>query len=651
MGLWILQIFLIAAGIHLFLHFVRTTRGNPLIRGLFMTVVLGLAGLWGLSTALQLEELQHILQGSLGYIMILLAMVFQPELRRGIAQLGERTFAPRRGQQSNDALRRIVQASQAMATRRDGALICFERQSSLRTVIETGSSIGSRVNARLLESIFHPGAALHDGAVVISENKVLAAGCYLPLSRENALDLSLGTRHRAALGLTEETDAVVLVVSEETGHISIASGGYLQEHVPPDEVEDQLRVHLKSHAGSSGSGRQGFLKLMLLGLRKDFLWVLGSLLLATCAFLAAHATLEQTQSFTVSLVDATTTEDLTPGEGEILIVSPDPNTRVRSDDGQANHRITVSGTSKQLQELGASLSGRWEVSDPNWNGGPLDLNKIHWERKPFGLVFAWENELPPNLIVEHWVQRRVALTPLDIPIDASKVDVHYEMQREGISFDPTPSIELRGPQTVIEELLDTGAGSLQLKFEEIVLLKDDLPALVQPLRLHPDLRAKGLSIEENQGVKVSIPVLPVQRELAQPVRKDIALLCMEPARAELLNRWSLPANAQTARYTILTSGLLPLKADPNSAAYKERTSAITKFVEENLFVFVDVAQLPPRDAGRQVPVRISWRKNWWESPELFGLTGDTITGHEKLEVRLESAKELLLEPRLETEDQ
>jgi diadenylate cyclase len=650
MGLWILQIALIAACIHLFLHFVRTTRGNPLIRGLFLTVILGVAGLWGLSTALELEELQHILRGSLGYILILLAMIFQPELRRGIAQLGERTFAPRRRHQSNDALRRIVQAAQSMATRRDGALICFERESSLRTVIETGSGIGARVNARLIESIFHPGAPLHDGAVVVSQNQVVAAGCYLPLSKENALDLSLGTRHRAALGLTEETDAVVLVVSEETGFISIASGGYLQEHVQSDKIEEQLRMNLKSHAGDKQSGRQGFLKFMLLSLRKDLVWLLGSILLATGSFLAAHSSIEQVEPFIVTIIDATTTEQVTPGEREILIVAPLENMRIRSDAGDAIQRIMVSGTTKQLVALGSSLSGRWEVDDLEWDGGLLELDNIRWENKPFGLTFEWENNRAPNLIVEHWVQKRVALTLDDIPINIEGIDEHYELRRDQANFDPTPSIELRGPQPVMEDLLSKSEGSLQMRLAEIVLTAADLGPNVRTLSLHPDLIAKGLSIEENQSVRVTLPVLPVQRELAQPVRKDIALLCMEPARASLLEEWSLPANAQTARYTILTWGLLPLKADPDSAAYVERTAAIAKFVEENLFVFVDVAQLPPRLEGRQVPVRISWRKNWKESPELFGLSSDTITSYEKLEVRLESAKEILLDPRTKTED-
>ena len=213
--LWGLQILILAVGIHLFLRFVRTTRGNRLIRGLFLSVMVGVVGLWGLSRALELEELEHLLKSSTGFIVVGFVVIFQSELRRGIAQLGEHSllgFAPAA---SEDAVRAAVEAARALSTARRGALIVFERETSLQSVVETGTPLDAEMRAALLETLFHPETPLHDGAVVVRQDRVVAAGCILPLSEEALPSPTMGTRHRAGLGLAEESDAVVLVVSEE----------------------------------------------------------------------------------------------------------------------------------------------------------------------------------------------------------------------------------------------------------------------------------------------------------------------------------------------------------------------------------------------------------------------------------------------------
>ena len=637
---WGLQILILTGGIHFFLRFVRTTRGNPLIRGLFLSVLVGVVGLWGLATVLGLEELQHILESSTGFIVVGLAMIFQPELRRGIAQLGERSFSKPSAPQSSDTLREVVLASRSMASKRDGALIAFERQSSLRTVVETGSAIGARVNARLLESLFHPGGALHDGAVVIRKDRVVAAGCYLPLSNENRLDLSKGTRHRAALGLTEESDAVVVVVSEETGSISIARDGHLTSDVAPDRLEAELRTYLKSNGRTGKSTRLGFVAAVVDVIRNDFVWLAGSMLLACGMWYASYQSIREERNFLVRVVDFTSVGRRAPREAEIIILPPGENIRVRSNsEDDASFKIAVTGSRGQFDDLNGSLRGTLEIEDADWEGGVLDLSQVRWENQVIGLDYRWETSTPPQLVVERFGSKRLQLQPGHIRLDTVRVDPRFEARDEDVRYEPGPTIEVAGPADVIEQLGE----SLALELNQIVLDAGDVGEVRERIELADHLTARNLALVGEAPVAV-IPVQPVRRE-AGAVRKDVALVCLSPASEELLARWSLPANAHTARLTITTSGMIPLNADPGSPALIERKTAIVRFVEDNLRVYVDVAELPPPDEGRSVRVHTAWVKSWRDYPAELGLETGTLSEWADLEVRLESEAFILLEPR------
>ncbi|HVQ26622.1 MAG TPA: diadenylate cyclase, partial [Planctomycetota bacterium] len=252
--LWALQILILAVGIHLFLRFVRTTRGNRLIRGLFLSVMVGVVGLWGLSRALELEELEHLLKSSTGFIVVGFVVIFQSELRRGIAQLGEHPLLGLAPVASGDAVREAALAARALAAVRRGGLVVFERETSLHTVVETGTPIDAEVRSTLLETLFHPGTPLHDGAVVVRKDRVAAAGCILPLSEGTLPSPTMGTRHRAGLGMSEESDAVVVIVSEETGSVSLARDGTLRTDLAPEEMERELQLLVKGRHTESGEG-------------------------------------------------------------------------------------------------------------------------------------------------------------------------------------------------------------------------------------------------------------------------------------------------------------------------------------------------------------------------------------------------------------
>ena len=230
-----LEVGLIAFLIYKVLYFMRGTRGAYVLTGL-ITVLLGLSIA---SDALKFEVINWLIEGFWGILATAVIVIFQPELRRAFAQLGSYTFL--RGKRQREVIGEIVTATVDMARRKCGALIVFERRIGLRTFEEDAVKLDVKVNSMLLESIFFPKSPLHDGAVIIRDNRIVAARVILPLTRSTADCLQrLGTRHRAAMGIAEETDAVVVVVSEETGIISICTRGTLRRNKKKKKLEEYL---------------------------------------------------------------------------------------------------------------------------------------------------------------------------------------------------------------------------------------------------------------------------------------------------------------------------------------------------------------------------------------------------------------------------
>jgi diadenylate cyclase len=188
----------------------------------------------------QLYGIVYLLQQFLTLFAFVLIVVFQPELRRGLIRLGQRPLLGSVYRRETRMIREVVDAVGRMSEHRIGALIAFEREIGLKSYIEGGTRLDAEVSSSLLGSIFYPNSPLHDGAVIISEQRIVAAGCLFPLTEKPGLAKSLGTRHRAGIGVTEESDAVTLVVSEETGRVSVAVGGQLTENVPLDRLAQVL---------------------------------------------------------------------------------------------------------------------------------------------------------------------------------------------------------------------------------------------------------------------------------------------------------------------------------------------------------------------------------------------------------------------------
>jgi len=223
----ILDILLVAIVLYRLLLMVKGTKAAQMLIGLAVLVVASIVAHY-----FNLITLDWLLQGFWGYIVIALIIIFQPEIRRALAKMGETPFLQAfTTAEELKSIEEIVRATASLANRKIGALLVLERETDLRDFIEIGVPLEARVSRELLLSIFHPSSPIHDGAAIIRGNRVAAAGCFLPITLTADLKKTLGTRHRAALGITEETDAVSIVVSEETGSISLAMNGKLNEQL------------------------------------------------------------------------------------------------------------------------------------------------------------------------------------------------------------------------------------------------------------------------------------------------------------------------------------------------------------------------------------------------------------------------------------
>ncbi len=237
----LLDVLLVTALFYLILILFRGTRAESLLRGLTLLA----AALWLVGLFLPLTAFNWLMRLVLPTLFFALPVIFQPEIRRGLERLGRAGYwLPWRLRNDRDDVAQVFaelsRAATLLAERRRGALVVLERETGLQDYVDTGVPLHADVSAALLLTLFYPDTPLHDGAVIIRDLRLAAAGCLLPLSDSLVVDEHLGTRHRAAVGITEGTDAIALVVSEETGIISLAYNGRLQRNLDGEQLKRQL---------------------------------------------------------------------------------------------------------------------------------------------------------------------------------------------------------------------------------------------------------------------------------------------------------------------------------------------------------------------------------------------------------------------------
>lgn len=242
-----IDIIAIAYIIYIAIKYFRNSRSGQLVKGLFVLLVVSL-----LANALELVTLKWLLATVFDSALIVAVVLFQPELRRALESVGRSNLSRLGINQSLDSeteqiaesINDICKAVSNMQERKTGALIVFERKTMLGEIIATGTSLDADVSAELIQNIFFPKSPLHDGAVVIRQGRVASAGCILPLTANTELNSQLGTRHRAAIGMSENSDAVVVVVSEETGIVSVAKHGHIERNFNPISLREELTSSL-----------------------------------------------------------------------------------------------------------------------------------------------------------------------------------------------------------------------------------------------------------------------------------------------------------------------------------------------------------------------------------------------------------------------
>ena len=227
---------------------IRGTKAVQLLKGIFVIIIIR-----SISGVLGLDTLSWLMQQALTWGFLAVIIIFQPEVRRALEQLGRGRLFSRTLTQEDEEQKQVteamVKAVSYMAKRRIGALISIEQETGLNDYIETGISLNAEISSELLINIFIPNTPLHDGAVIIQKNHIAAAACYLPLSESPFISKELGTRHRAALGVSEVTDSLTIVVSEETGAVSISKNGELYRDLSADEFKSLLE-HELNNSGS-----------------------------------------------------------------------------------------------------------------------------------------------------------------------------------------------------------------------------------------------------------------------------------------------------------------------------------------------------------------------------------------------------------------
>ncbi len=226
--------------------FLEGTRGARLFRGVFFILVTGSLVLKLVVEQFNFERIEYLYNGFLLAILIMAVAAFQPELRRALMRIGQTGFVYSSGKRLSRVVDQIVDAVEQMSLSRTGAIIVIEEQVGLKEYIETGVKLDAVITAQLLETIFYEGTALHDMAVVIRGDRIVAAGVQLPLAERGSVELvELGSRHRAAIGISLNSDATVIVVSEETGVISVATDGELNRNIEPQTLRALLLKAVK----------------------------------------------------------------------------------------------------------------------------------------------------------------------------------------------------------------------------------------------------------------------------------------------------------------------------------------------------------------------------------------------------------------------
>lgn len=626
---WALQVAILAPALYLFLRFLRRTRGGGVLRGLVVALAFGVLGLWGLAKYFDLAELNYLIGSITPFLAVILTILFQPELRRAIARLGtQNRFARFFKVRRHETIHIVAEAAREMAGRRHGALIAFQRDESLDTYTQAAVRVDAEVRRLVLESIFHPGGALHDGAVVIEGDRIAAAACLFPLTENIEISKSTGTRHRAALGLTEESDAVTLVVSEETGSLAVCHRGQIERHVPPDRLEEVLLQKLEADAQGEKGARAGrtdereqHSRLRMIA-RELFVHDLprkaAALLLAAGMIWVAYQELVIEHDIVLTVVSTHPGETRGPAPGLLEIRMPGRDYHLVSPGVDVGVELVVSGTRGQLESIGFNVGGVLSVgSEVGEAAVELPLEDVVWNLGPgaerIGLAFRWKDGAAPLLKIERYDHLLVPLDPKHVPVDLQDLDPRFKALTGQIVF-RDDQVEVEGPRAAVAALRQ---GEIPFQLEPIVVAATDRKERRKDLRLSQELRDRRLAISEGGRVGATLKIIPAERDLGT-IEVEVRVAGLRPSEDVEPERWTIFQQHQKATFTIRTAGIIPVAAEPGSAVFVDFLRGVRGFVEKNLRAWVDVSYLD-QSQGTTLPLEWKLRGDWRsELPKLIG---------------------------------
>ena len=608
-----LQVLILSAGVYLVLGFLRTSRGTGLVRGLAVAALVGVLGLYVLAKTFELNELHYLFEVSSGYVVIVLAILFQQELRRGIVHLGENPLLGRLLESRRlGVLTEIVQAVGKMATKRQGALIAIERKMPLDAYMESAVRVDAEVDGFLLDTIFHHGSALHDGAVIIRGDRVAAAGCLFPLAEEGPeITKSTGTRHRAAIGLTEETDALTIAVSEETGAISLAQAGSIERRLSPQRLEELLRERLGMQVGGEEpvTRRSTFAKRisevsrsLLLG---DPWRKLAALAIALGLFGIANRNVRETTVEELNVVLARRDVGRSPTGTVLMIVLPGEEYHLGEPLESSTLRVEVSGTRAQFEDLGGPIGGILRIdADAPLGTRDFPLEDVRWGSGNVveGLSVRWRMPIEPKLSVQRYETRRFSLNHENLQIDTQALPTRYSPRTEEALLRPS-SVQITGPVAEMEIL---ATEELPLRLAPVVLSDRSGGTHLERVGLSPELEELGFAFQGRSTIELELPIRPAEIDLG-PIEKEIRLVALTGSPSGL-EQWQ-PLTTK-ARFMVRVVGIIPTDLDPSSEAWIEKTQRVTLYVEDHLQVFVDAGEAAANAGSRSKVLTLfdaSWR--------------------------------------------
>lgn len=579
----VIEVAVFAILIYIVLRFLRETRGSGVVRGLAFLLLAGVITFVVLIQTMDLDRLGLLFTNVVGSVVIALVIIFHPEIRRAIVHLGDSPIFGRFFQKESKIVQRVLRAVARMSKERIGALIAVERDASLQTLAESGITIDAELNSFLIESIFYPKSALHDGAIVVREDRIVAASCLLPLSQNPDVDKRLGTRHRAALGLSEETDALSIVVSEETGKISVAQSGKLSFDLTLEQLERHMDEALGIRQRSARRREKGRPRIRWTALFHDPVRKLAALGLGIGLWFYLDSQISDSfrEPFSLRHVAAGEQPPQAIGLNQVFVTLPTDRVALRgfwnvtTGEEILAASVEIQGPKYQIEELkGEGLTLFVQLPNVKWEDTESvefkasDLTGPRVLRDPSVTV-----SLDPPIVrvaVERVARRTIQLHHDKVELQVPGNDrLRDRVRTQTMEFEPS-QVTIYGRAQSLQDLSLT-----ERPFRAVLTARPDAREASAPITLASGLVERGLRLENACSLRVQLAPVLKEYTLPIPVLVDDRALPLEKQGLYEPDQEVMTVTIRAGG--VLDSALVGLDNDPDR---------LEQFARDNLRLFV-----------------------------------------------------------------